>query len=509
MIRINRSDGLRRVLGLVVLMGLLAGCGGGSTGGAATVAAPNSSSAAVTTSAPTIGCWSAAQAASAPALVAAGQALFFDTSLSASGRQACATCHVPSRAYTGDPATNDGLPVPVGGANLDLPGFRNAPSLDYACYTPAFLIASGNTPTGGFFRDGRAASQAEQAQEPFITPFEMANVNAAEVVMRLEHSPATLSKFEALYGAEVLEQPAVALRDIGLAIAAFEKTPPFHSFSSKYDYWLEGKAQLTPMELEGLKLFNDPSKGNCNACHVSHAESYSSQALFTDFTYDNIGVPRNWSIPANQPDPVSPVDGVPLNYIPTPIDVPADAEYAWYDLGLCGPFQSASVDSAPRVSLSATTGFCGLFKVPTLRNIAITAPYFHNGVFDTLRQVLEWYVTRDINNDPDNNPTPVPAGPDGNQYAPVGTFYTTADGTPDQYEYNDLPVEYDANVNIGEVPYTPPKIGGGQAPTLTSDEINDIVAFLCTLTDGYDPTKPSAYNWPAQCQAVESSTAVQ
>lgn len=504
--RTGTDHALTRCLGLFALISLLAACGGGPQ---TSTANSNASAAAAPSAAPTIGCLSAAQSASLSALVAAGQALFSDTSLSASGRQSCATCHVPSRAYTADPATDDGLPVSLGGANMDLPGFRNAPSLDYACYTPAFFIASGNTPTGGFFRDGRAASEAEQAQEPFITPFEMANTNAAEVVTRLESSPTTLAKFEAVYGAQVLEQPDVALRDIGLAIAAFEKTPTFHSFSSKYDYWLEGKAQLTPMELEGLSLFNDPAKGNCNACHISHAQGYSSQALFTDFTYDNIGVPRNWSIPANLPNPVSPVDGVPLNYVPTPVDVPADAEYGWYDLGLCGPFESSSVDQSPRASFAATTGFCGVFKVPTLRNIAITAPYFHNGAFSTLQQVLDWYVTRDINNDPGNNPTPVPAGPDGNPYAPIGTFYTTADGKPDQYEYNDLPVEYDANVNIGEVPYTPPKIGGGQAPTLTSDEIDDIIAFLCTLTDGYDPNNPSAYDWPAQCQAVESATAAQ
>lgn len=443
----------------------------------------------------------------ASSLAAAGAALFFDKSLSASGRQSCATCHVPSRAFTADPAIDHGLPVSLGGADLDLPGFRNAPSLTYASYTPAFFVAPGNVPTGGFFRDGRSASLAEQAEEPFITPFEMANANAAEVVRRLERSPDTLAKFEAAYGAGPLADPVRALADIGRAVAAYEETAAFHPFSSKYDYWLAGEAQLTPPEAKGLALFNDPGKGNCNACHVSHPEEYSSHALFTDFTYDNIGVPRNWRIPANSPNPVSPIDGVPLNYIPAPVDVPADAEYGYYDLGLCGPFGPASVDLQPRPALSATTGYCGLFKVPSLRNAAITAPYFHNGVFDTLRQAIEWYVTRDINNNTGNNPTPVAAGPQGNPYAPAGSFYTAADGSPDRYEYNDLPVRYDANVNIGEVPYTPPSAAGGQAPTLTSDEIDDIVAFLCTLTDGYDPKNPAAYSWPAQCRAVESGPA--
>ncbi|HVP67174.1 MAG TPA: hypothetical protein VMT17_07915, partial [Anaeromyxobacteraceae bacterium] len=149
----------------------------------------------------------------------------------------------------------------------------------------------------------------------------------------------------------------------------------------------------------------------------------------------------------------------------------------------------------------ATTSLCGFFKVPTLRNVAVTAPYFHNGVFATLQQVLQWYVTRDINNNTGNNPTPYPVGsPDANPYVSVGTFYTAADGTPDLYEYNDLPVAFDANVNIGEVPYTPPAAAGGQAPTLTAAEIADVIAFLCTLTDGYDPSNPDTYPNPPQCQ---------
>ena len=99
-----------------------------------------------------------------------------------------------------------------------------------------------------------------------------------------------------------------------------------------------------------------------------------------------------------------------------PVDVPSDAEYAYYDMGLCGPFSPLGSDVNARPIFAATTSLCGLFKVPTLRNIAVTAPYFHNGVFSTLRQVVEWYVTRDINNNPGNNPNPVSAGPGGNPY---------------------------------------------------------------------------------------------
>jgi cytochrome c peroxidase len=447
-----------------------------------------------------------APAPSAPSLASvAGKAIFFDASLSVSGKQSCGTCHVPSLAFTADPATDHGLPVSLGGPHMDQTGFRNAPSLMYASFTPPFSLTDG--PTGGFFRDGRASSLAAQAVQPFVTPFEMANQDAAEVVGRLENSAATRAAFVAAYGEAVLGDPPTALADMGLALAAYEtEDPGFHPFSSKYDYWLQGKAQLTAQEQAGLDLFNNPTKGNCTACHPSQPQGYSSHALFTDFTFDNIGVPRNWDIPANTPGSVSPIDGAPLITL-TPVDVPSDAEYAYYDMGLCGPLQPSSTDSNARPNLSATTSLCGVFKVPTLRNIAVTAPYFHNGEFPDLHKVVQWYVTRDINDNTGNNPNPVAAGPGGNPYEPAGTFYVTASLTPDLYEYNDLPVEYDANVNVGEIPYTPPTFGGGQAPTLTADEIDEVVAFLCTLTDGFDPDHPAAYNVPSQCQPTATTAA--
>jgi cytochrome c peroxidase len=463
-------------------MSALSGCGGGSSDDAATPPPATQSPASI-----------------------AGKAIFFDKSLSASGQQSCGTCHVPNRAFTANPVTDHGLPVPLGGAHMDQVGFRNAPSLMYASFTPPFSLTDG--PVGGFFRDGRASSLAAQAVQPFVTPFEMANQDAAEVIGRLESSAATRAAFVAAYGETVLSDPDTALQDMGQALAAYEtEDPGFHPFSSKYDYWLQGKAQLSAAEQAGLNLFNDPTKGNCTACHPSQAQGYSSHALFTDFSFDNIGIPRNWNIPANTPGASSPIDGAAL-ITQTPVDVPADAEYAYYDMGLCGPMKSSPGDVNARPDLSATTSLCGVFKVPTLRNIAITAPYFHNGAFSNLHQVIEWYVTRDINDNTGNNPNPVAAGPGGNPYVTAGSFYLTAGGTPDLYEYNDLPVEYDANVNIGEIPYTPPTFGGGQAPTLDAQEIDEIVAFLCTLTDGFDPTNPSAYNVPAQCQPTASAAA--
>jgi cytochrome c peroxidase len=482
-----RVHALAPAAAMAAAIATLSGCGGGSSAADVTPATVQPLSAAA----------------------AAGEALFHDMSLSASGQQSCATCHVRSRAFTADPAVDKGLPVPLGGPNMDEPGFRNAPSLMYAAFTPAFSIDDG-TPSGGFFRDGRASSLAAQAVQPFLTPFEMANQGAAEVLSRLQSSPATLQKFIAAYGSDVLNDATATLKDIGAAIAAYESedVDEFEPFTSKFDYYVDGKVQLTAREMNGLALFNNPGKGNCTSCHPSVHQEFTSRALFTDFSYDNIGIPRNWNIPANASNPVNPLTGLPLLYMPAPVNVPADAEYAYYDLGLCGPFVSDPQDGGARPDLVRLTPTCGAFKVPTLRNIALTAPYFHNGIFPDLHKAVEWYVTRDINNNTANNPTPVPAGPGGNPYQAVGTFYTAADGTPDLYQYNDLPVALDANVNAGEVPYTAPKDAaasvGGNAPTLNAQEIDDLVAFLCTLTDGFDPNNPSAYNVPAQCQPKES-----
>jgi cytochrome c peroxidase len=467
-IRLGRAPA-SSLIGIVAVL-LLGACSGGTSGGGS-----GGSSGGTTLS---------------PA-ASLGEALFHDTSLSASGQQSCGTCHVASRAFAAD----DGRAVPLGGPNMDLPGLRNAPSLMYSSYTPAFKLVGG-TPTGGFFRDGRASSLAVQAEQPLITPFEMANADAAEVVQRLKAGP-NLAQFESVYGSEILNDPDKTLTAIGRAIAAYEtESPEFHPFSSKYDSWAAGRATLSPQEMHGLALFNNPNKGNCTACHVSKVQGASQHALFTDFTYDNIGVPRNWDIAANHPNPVSDVDGVPLTYVPRQTNLPGGSEYAYYDLGLCGPLGPAANDPHPRTDFSTVTSLCGVFKVPTLRDIALTSPYFHNGVFKSLREVVEWYVTRDINNNPANNPVP-----EFNPYDPVGSFYHAIDGTPDPYQYNDLPVDYNANVNIFEVPYTPPVAQGGQAPTLDSAEIDDVVAFLCTLTDGYDPDHPAAYDasLPSQC----------
>jgi len=393
------------------------------------------------------------------AMAQLGEQIFSDTALSASGKQSCATCHVASRGFAGD----DPLAVPLGGPNMDLPGLRNTPALAYNQFTPAFSIGADGKAVGGFFRDGRSPSLADQAEKPFFTPFEMANASPEELLARLLTRP-YLDQFTAVFGKASVEDATTAMHNIGQALAQYQKEDPaFHQFSSKYDAYLRGAAKLTPQELNGLALFNNPAKGNCTACHVSTATA-TTPALFTDFSYDNVGIPRNWKIPAN-------IDGNTLSYVPKNGTALGEPNHDYYDLGLCGPL---------RTDLASSTSRCGQFKVPTLRNIALTGPYFHNGVFDTLEEVVAWYITRDT--DP-------------------GRWYTKADGSAD-IPYNDLPTAYGSNVNVSEVPYIP-----GLAPTLTSSEIADVVRFLCTLTDGFDPANPSAYRVPAQCNSTEASVA--
>jgi cytochrome c peroxidase len=422
---------------LMALMAL-ASCGGGT--GASTIAP--------------------AQPAGLSAMAQVGQQIFSDTALSASGRQACATCHVAAKAFAGA----DGLSVPLGGPAMDLPGLRATPSLMYASYTPAFSIAADGTPSGGLFRDGRAANLADQAQQPFLTPFEMANASPAEVRQRLLTRP-YLEQFKGVFGAAVLDDAAQTLASIGAALAAYEsEDPDFHPFNSKFDAYQAGTATLTTAELQGLQLFNSPTKGNCNACHSSTRASANVPALFTDFTYDSVGLPRNGRIAANQA-------GTALPYVPQNGAALGPPDDAYYDLGLCGP---------QRTDLAGRRSLCGAFKVPTLRNVAVKQNYFHNGVFDNLNDAVTWYVTRDT--DP-------------------ARWYIRGDGSPD-IPYNDLPVIFQTSINLAEVPYNP-----GLAPALTSGEISQLVTFLCTLTDGYDPANPAAYGTQPQCRQAAAQAA--
>lgn len=384
---------------------MLSACGGGTSGGGET----NGSG--------------SARNGSLSASAALGEKIFSDQSLSASGRQSCASCHDPANAHA---QTND-LSVQLGGANLDQPGFRAVPSLRYLNLTPAFSFAADGTPTGGFTRDGRAQTLAEQAQRPFLAPHEMANASKADVIERVKRA-SYAGEFRKVFGATIFDNADDAFDRVVFALQQYQKEDPeFHPYDSKYDLFLAGKVQLNAAELRGLALFNNPAKGNCAACHPSARSTDGAAPLFTDFTFDNLGVPRNAAIPAT-----------------------ADAGY--FDLGLCGP---------DRTDLTARTDLCGAFKVPTLRNAATRKVFFHNGRFKSLREVLGFYVRRDTNPE---------------------EWYPVVDGVVQKF--NDLPPAYRANVNTSEAPYNRQP---GMAPALSAEEIDDVIQFLGTLTDGYKP----------------------
>jgi cytochrome c peroxidase len=393
-----------KLLGCCVAV-LLAGCGGGGGGSDAPEPQPVLLSA-------------LSQSA------ALGEKIFKDVSLSASGKQSCASCHDPDHAH----GPGDDLSVQLGGANGDVPGFRAAPSLRYMQQAPAFHFEADGTPVGGFDRDGRAQTLQEQAERPFLAPHEMANATKADVVARLNKATYA-DEFRAVFGGAIFDNAEQAFSRIVLALQQFEKEDPrFQPFDSKYDQFLAGKAALSDAELRGLALFNNPAKGNCAACHTSARGADGSAPLFTDFSYDNLGVPRNTRIPATR-DP------------------------AYFDLGLCGPDRT---DQAARHDL------CGAFKVPTLRNVATRKTFFHNGAFTNLTDVVRFYVRRDTNPE---------------EWYPPGP-----DGVVDKF--NDLPPPLRKNVNTSEGPYNRQP---GMAPALDETEIADLVQFLGTLTDGYRP----------------------
>jgi cytochrome c peroxidase len=226
----------------------------------------------------------------------------------------------------------------------------------------------------------------------------------------------------------------MTISEIGFALARYQiEENSFHPYTSKYDYYLRGKAVLTDVEARGLKLFDDANKGNCASCHLDKMTGDGQMPNFTDFEFEALGVPRNPAIPAN-----------------------ADAHY--YDTGICGPLRNDTH--------SAEQQNCGLFKTPTLRNVATRHVFFHNGVYRTLEDVTRFYVKRDTN--------------------PKEIYPKDASGKV--LKYDDLPARYQANIDVIDAPMNR-KLG--DAPALTNAEIADVVAFLKTLTDGYDPAKDS------------------
>ena len=390
-----------------------------------------------------------------------GAQLFFDTNLSASKKMACSSCHDPNNHYA--QPTTDTSPVQSGGPNLSTPGFRAVPTLTYKEYTPPYNDnatnpdgVSANAPGGGFTWDGRADTLAQQVSIPLLSSFEMANTSQAAVVQVVQNA-SYAGLFEQAYGANVFGNTATAFTDIGLALQQYQlEDPSFHPFTSKYDYVTtlalsNGQpVTFTAAENRGYTVFN--YTGNCFACHYNGPMTGGGGALFTDFTYQALGVPRNPNIPANA----------------TRIGLPA-----YYDLGLCTAVNPDPVNAyltPHRVPYSAS--MCGMFKVPTLRNTATRNVFFHNGVFTTLEQVIQFYNTRDTS---------------------PSTWYPTVNGVVQKF--NDLPSAYHANVDVTDVPFG---LAAGATPYMTAQNMADLKCFLETLTDGYvqgvTPQDPNCIN---------------
>jgi cytochrome c peroxidase len=389
-----------------------------------------------------------------------GRQIFYDASLSASGTLSCASCHSPDHAY-GPP--NDG-PVMLGGAALSRQGARAVPSLTYLERQPNFSIgpekdeddnvvdlaqmaalgqqsarakkiatataavAANIVPQGGLFWDGRADTLQDQALFPLLDPNEMDGGTIDVVTGKLRRAPYA-GRFAELFGAGIFDNRRLLVAEAMFAVARYQvEEVSFHPYTSKYDYWLEGRARLSESELRGLQSFNDPDKANCAGCHTSAPTRDGLPPLFTDHQYEALGAPRNAALAEN-----------------------SDPDH--FDLGVCGP---------QRTDIAEQTQYCGMFLTPTLRNTATRRAFFHNGTFRNLEEVLDFYNFRDTN--------------------PEKVFPRATDGR--LRKYDDLPAKYHANVDVSDPPFDR---HAGEVPAMTTQDEADIIAFLKTLTDGFQP----------------------
>lgn len=316
-----------------------------------------------------------------------GKFIFNDVNYSSPNGVSCATCHSPNAAFS-DPRHTS-----FSGGVLGKVGNRNSPSIMYVSFTPKYTYnKEEDMYVGGFFADGRANTLNNQILGPFFNPDEMNCANKTAMQNVLLNS-SYLNLYKSVYGNQSLNDTTTIADNIVDAIVSFLGTEALNPFTSKYDYYLKGMVELTAEEKLGLELFNNVEKGNCAACHPSTPDENNNKVLFTDYTYDNLGI------------------------------APHVLNKNIVDDGLMKTSKRA-VDK-------------GKFKVPTLRNVGLTAPYFHNGGLNTLEEVVDFYADRD-----------------------TGKF-----GKPEVAE----------NVNTEEL----------GALKLNQIERNALVAFLKTLTDGY------------------------
>jgi cytochrome c peroxidase len=319
-------------------------------------------------------------------LVELGRLLFFDASLSEPAGQSCATCHDPAAGWSGPHGEINAAGAVYEGARHGRFGNRRPPSAAYATFSPPLrLDADEDHFVGGNFWDGRATGwllgnpAADQAQGPFVNPLEQNLPAARQVVARVcggEHG----ARLRGVFGEEVCTDPLRGYNAIAQAVAAFEGSPQVSPFSSKYDHFLRDPQRhpLSARERLGLELFEREDRGNCAACHPSRPGPGGEPPLFTDFTYDNLGVPRNPANPWYRMDRAFNPQGE-----------------AWVDEGLGG-----FLKTVPRFAHRAGENL-GKHRVPTLRNADLrprpdfVKAFMHNGALKSLEEVVHFYNTRD------------------------------------------------------------------------------------------------------------------
>ena len=359
---------------------------------------------------------------------ALGEQIFNDKNLSEPRGTACANCHQASTGFANLNGSRIGVPL---GSLPKSFGTRSVMPNSYSSFTPAFgfRVLNGDVdPIGGLFWDGRADTLAQQAQQPFLATNEMNNKDGASVIAKIAAGPYAKIMTD-LYGKDIFKNPTLAFTRVGEALAAFESTTRFQSFSSRYDDYIAGRVKFTPAEDNGMKVFMDPDKGNCASCHSMNPKSVKpADNLFTDFAHYATGIPRNKAIPVN-------------------------ANPSYFDLGLCGPNRTRPALPANVPASVSIEKFCGTFKMPSLRNVGERQVFMHNGVFSSLRDVVSFYATRDSNPQRWYGPSGVP---------------------------NDLPLAYQPNIVRDRVPFNRAANAG---PALADKEIDDVVAFLRTLSD--------------------------
>lgn len=321
-----------------------------------------------------------------PEKVALGDKLFHDKRFSSDGTVSCATCHDREKAF------GDALRVSEGVRKLT--GTRNAPTvINAAYYTSAFW-------------DGRSPSLEDQALHPFLNPVEMELANHDPILEIVRTDPEYTRAFEQVFGKSGDE---ITMKEVTQAIASFQRT--LISGNSPFDRWYFGgeEGALTEQQKRGFDLFVD--KGRCVSCHTVE----QTTALFTDNRFHNIGVGIN-TVQSDVPQ-------LAQEFLQAKLTLQEVDERVLSDV---------KTSELGRFAISKTLDHLGAFKTPTLRNIALTAPYMHDGSLATLRDVVVHYNNGGVTNEGD----------------PVNDFLS----------------------------------GGIRPLNLTEEEIDDLVAFMEALT---------------------------